>query len=147
MIRTAGAKLQKHGFACVGLTIAHGQNGKRLGFHSGWQKAKAERCEEYFTEGDNAVAIVTGDASDTIVIDVDKAKEADLQAGRRDGLQLMDILIAQHGLPSATPVQQTGSGGRHYFFSLSESLSAGLKSAQNRTKLMFDNQATTIDIR
>lgn len=60
----------------------------------------------------------------------------------------MEELLQKHGpLPESTPVSQTATGGRHYLFSLSGSLAAGLESARNATKLHIDGQEATWDVR
>ena len=51
----------------------------------------------------NGLTIVTGDASDMIVVDVDALK--DKEVGKiQDGWPLFSALIDKHGLPDNTPV-------------------------------------------
>ena len=148
MLWHEACNLRRNNYTVVGLTIRAGPHGKKLGFHSGWAKATPDTCLEHFhVEGDNALALVTGDASDLFVVDADLAKPDDVEGGRIDGFQLMETLIAEHGLPPNTPVQRTGTGGRHFLFSLSRSLQAGLHRAKNDTKISYKGQQTTIDVR
>ncbi len=119
---------------------------KVLQFKRCWQQATVQSYHEFVDYRDNAVAIITGEASDLLVIDADhlKAKE---QGTVQDGLQLLDSLIMQHGLPDRTPIHITGSGGKHLFFSASGSLREGLLHAHNRSKVSVDGKPTSLDVR
>ncbi|KAF9344338.1 hypothetical protein BGX26_004512, partial [Mortierella sp. AD094] len=56
-------------------------------------------------------------------------------------------LIDKHGLPENTPMQQSASGGTHFFFSLSRSMENGLNSTRNSTKIKINNIPMSIDTR
>lgn len=129
----------------VGLTLGPRGN-KQFCFKSGWNHCTLDTTREFIAEHDNGLALITGDRSDVIAVDVDKMKPGDTEEGRLDGLQLIDDLIQQHG-PLECPTQLSGSGGRHYIFSLSKSLDAGLNAASNTQKMRYQGQPVTIDIR
>ena len=101
---------------------------------------------EFVDYRDNAVAIITGEASDLLVIDADHLKVKE-QGIVQDRLQLLNGLIMQHGLPEQTPIQMTGSGGKHLFFCASGSLQEGLLQAHNRSKVCVDGKPTSLDVR
>ena len=95
------------------LTCDKGQ--KHLAFPKYWQKAQVDTCvAEFLRSDDNALALLTGDKSDIIALDVDVAKQEDVRLGRADGMQVFKDLIDKHGLPASTPVSQTATGGLHY---------------------------------
>eukprot|EP00891_Asterochloris_glomerata_P005824 jgi/Astpho2/5824/fgenesh1_pg.00080_%23_73_t len=96
---------------------------------------------------DNALALLTGDKSDIFALDVDVAKAEDLRLGRHDGVDAIEKLINENGIPPHTPISLTPSGGKHYLFSISKSLAKGLERASNQTKLVLEGKETTIDIR
>ena len=141
-------RLCKLKYPCTGLSLTHADGRKILGFPRAWQKATHETSlTHYVTQEDNALAILTGDKSDILALDVDLAKPDDLAVGRVDGASLFDELVQSHGLPSEVPISQTATGGRHVLFSLTKSLSAGLHTAKNQTKLVVDGRESTLDVR
>lgn len=118
---------------------------KKFAYAPDWQRATHNSALEFCSDEHNAICIVTG-ASDAIVVDADILKPEE-DGKYTDGMQLMQDLIEQHGLPCNTPIQVTGSGGKHYLFSLSKSMQAGLVAVNNRAKIRFDGKRTTIDVR
>ena len=119
---------------------------KVLHFKRCWQQANVQSYQEFVDYKDNAVAIITGEASDLLVNDADCLKPKE-QGTVQDGLELLNGLIMQHGLPDGNPVQITGSGGKHLFFSASGSLRDGLLLANNRSKLYVDGKPTSLNVR
>ena len=141
-------RLAQMRYPCTGLMLTCDKGQKHLAFPKYWQKAQVDTCvAEFLRSDDNALALLTGDKSDIIALNVDVAKQEDIRLGRADGMQLFKDLIDKHGLPASTPVSQTATGGLHYIFSLSKSLAAGLEKASNQTKLQVDGQESTLDIR
>lgn len=146
---THAAKLVNMGYTCVsaGLSWNAQTSKKKVTYSFNWQKAKLHNClEEFVSDSCNALAIVTGEPSDLIVLDVDQVKEAE-QGNVLDGAEVMQLLIAKHGLPPQVPVARTGSGGTHYYFSLSQSMTHGLFNTQNRSKVLVGGKPSTIDVR
>ncbi|KAK9830782.1 hypothetical protein WJX74_006990 [Apatococcus lobatus] len=116
---------------------------KRTTFCSkGWKRAINSNALEFCVDSDNALLIATG-PSDVLVLDADVPKTEDVL----DGIKLVTELIDRHGLPDNTPVQKSGSGGHHYFFSLSKSSASGLERVSNRTAVKYCGQTTTLDVR
>ncbi|KAF9347879.1 hypothetical protein BGX26_000672, partial [Mortierella sp. AD094] len=87
--------------------------------------------------GGNAVALVTGEPSDLIVIASDVQKPKDLEANIQCGKLVFDSLVQELELPDNTPIQESVFG-RRYFFSMSKSLENGLLSAKTTSKLSID---------
>lgn len=110
-----------------------------------WQRATATTALEFCDDCHNALCIVTG-VSDVVVIDADGVKPKEV-GHVADGLQEFQELAERHGLPEGTPVQVSGSGGRHYFFSLTKSIAAGLARSCNRAKVKIDGRPTSLDVR
>lgn len=99
---------------------------KKIVFKHLWQRTTLGTSRDFFSPDDNGIALVTGGASDLIIIDCDVLKDSERDDGVQDGLVLFQELVQKHGLPENTPVQRTASGGLHYFFSLSKSLKQDL---------------------
>ncbi len=119
---------------------------KGVGYTPCWQQATTDNClNEFCNPSHNAVALVTGFSSDTIVIDVDHVKpdESDTHS---DGGTVIAHNVDLHGQMDC-PVATTGSGGQHYFFSYSKSLENGLVNKTNGAKVVVDGKPTTIDHR
>ena len=107
-----------------------------------WQNCKAGQC---VLRGQNGLAIVTGKASDVLAIDIDHPKDGEQEV---DGMEYWDKVVEEHGLPGNVMVAQTGSGGKHYLFSYSKSLEAGLREdVTGQSKLTIQQVKTTIDSR
>lgn len=87
----------------------------------------------------SAMYIVTGEASDLIVVDID-TKDGGLEAWR----ELCDI--NEDVFPNA-PIARSGTGGLHYYFGLSKSIAKGLAKASNRVSLEYNGSKVGIDIR
>ena len=135
--------LLANGFVPFTASLAY-RNGKKLLYPAdGWARASLDNALEFCQDAHNALLMATG-PSNVLVIDADKPKPGEDAA---DGLQRLTELIAQNGLPDGTPLQRSGSGGLHLFFSLSKSTAAGLEKVSNRTKVKVGGQATTIDVR
>lgn len=137
------------GFMCTSVNVEwNAETGKkRVMYPKEWQTTTIDNCiSENFKNNYNGVAIVTGDASDLFLLDIDLVKESEV--GRAvDGMAIMDELVRQHGLPEGTPIATTASGGKHMFFSLSKTVAHGLNKEQNRSKVCIDGKPSTIDIR
>lgn len=133
-IAAEASRLHAAGYTVVGLRLAFdvAADRKRLFMKPAWQAARRDTClDSFIGKDDDALAIVTGDASDVLAVDVDQLKSKDLEQGLRDG----NLVVEQHGFgDDMPPTAETASGGRHYLFSLSKSLQAGLLSAQNAAK-------------
>ncbi|KAG0373594.1 hypothetical protein BGX24_011490, partial [Mortierella sp. AD032] len=136
-------------YVAMGMTLRWDEDTqrKKTTFHSGWNLAGLHNCSEFFGRRDNAIALVTGEPSDLIVVDCDIQKPKDLEAGIQCGKLVFQQLVQEKGLPEGTPVQKTASGGMHYFFSLSKSLENGLLSARNMIKICVNEAPYTIDTR
>src|SRR4051812_21129676 len=109
-------------------------NKKGIVFKTAWERATLGTYRSFFHADDNGIALVTGEASDIIVIDVDILKESE-RGSVQDGMVMFLDQIKEHGLSDNTPIQKTASGGMHYFFSLSKSIKNGLDSAKNAAKI------------
>ena len=137
------------GYACVTASLKWDETtGKKVVFYAPrWQKATRDNCAVEFTNPThNAIAIVTGIASDLIVVDIDHPKPNEI--GKLvDGHEAMKSFVRTHSMSPHVPIATTGSGGKHYFFSASKSIQEGLRNSQNRAKLMIDGRPTTIDVR
>jgi len=135
------------GFVPIGAWIRWDELACRKVFKasSAWQRATLGTYKEFIDGTHNGLAVVTGEASDLIVIDCDLLKDSEKDV--RDGVALFKELIDMHEIPENTPIQRSASGGMHYFFSLSKSVEAGLMNTKNCAKLMINNQATSIDVR
>ena len=146
-ISAEASRLHADGFTVMGLRMGYNAatGKKRPYFKLAWQTAVHETClDTFFGKDDDALAIITGDQSDLLVVDLDRPKPKDLQLGLSDAVEAIDSLIEQYGLHSSVPTADTASGGRHYFFSLSKSLADGLLSAHNSSKcagLTLDTRA------
>jgi len=139
--------LLSQGYTAVTLPVTfNAETGKKkLGFTRSWKHVTSASALDFSDAKHNAVAILT-EPSNMFVLDIDAIKLNEV--GKfQDGLQLFDELVAQHGLSDTTPWQTTGSGGRHYFFSMSKCLQQGLKSDSNRAKIVINGSPTTIDAR
>ncbi|KAF9194515.1 hypothetical protein BGZ49_003151, partial [Haplosporangium sp. Z 27] len=137
------------GYAAVGIKLSWDSEAqqKKIGFKKLWQHATLENWRSYFDERDNGAAIVTGEASDVIVVDCDLQKPKDAESNVQCGMLAFTNCVSTKGLPADTPIQESASGGRHYFFSLSKSLADGLLSAKGITKLSMENESYSIDTR
>ncbi|KAF9424629.1 hypothetical protein BGZ76_003495 [Entomortierella beljakovae] len=138
------------GYAAVGIKLSWDEEAqqKKIGFKKLWQHATLENWREYFEErSDNGVAIITGEASDVIVVDCDLQKPKDLDSNIHCGMLAFTSWVQEKGLPENTPIQESASGGHHYFFSLSKSLANGLLSVKSITKLSVQNETYSIDTR
>ena len=139
-------RLQTAGYTVMGIEISWNvdRNKKDVKFKSNWQTATPETClHAFFSKDDQGLAIVTGDKSDVLAVDLDIPKPKDIEQGVGDGLAIVTALIEQHGLHPSVPIARTASGGMHLLFKLSASLEAGLASAQNAAKCAN----LTVDIR
>lgn len=144
----AGKYVEK-GYAVTTLRLSYDEQTRRkiCKFGKKWEHATKDNCmQEFVNANDNAIALLTGDQSDLLVIDADlpKDKEKDTVA---DGLTLLQQLMQDHGLYDKVPRQRTGSGGLHLFFSITKSVAEGLISASNRAKIHVNGVPTTIDVR
>ena len=138
------------GYAAMGIRLTLSPAGtKNFCMKKSWQRftRDVEEGHVYDQSQDNAVAIVTGDASDLLVVDGDFLKAGEEDKGILCGVQLLQKLTDQHGLEEGVPKANSASGGLHLFFSLSKSLAAGLTSATNRAKVQYAGHAYSIDVR
>jgi hypothetical protein len=87
----------------------------------------------------SCLAIVIG-ASDIYALDVDTEDS---------GIEAFEQMLAEHGpLPDDTPSEWSGKRpGRHFFFSLSQSKAAGLRSRAGRTCLTYKGKEAGLDTR
>lgn len=70
--------------------------------------------------------MVTGQSTGVIVLDADLPKPGE------EGLLNGMTVVAENEVPADTPVQRTGSGGRHFFFSMKKSIENGLLRCASR---------------
>ncbi|KAF9923230.1 hypothetical protein BGZ67_010002, partial [Mortierella alpina] len=128
------------GFVPIGVKLQWDeQTGKKKPFFmDSWKNATLEDYMEYIARGHNGLALRTGMPSDLYVVDCDLLKESDRSAGVQDGVLAFSDLVMENGLPDNTPVQESASGGKHYFFSLSKSLANGLLNPKNASKLRIE---------
>jgi putative DNA primase/helicase len=87
--------------------------------------------------GCNSIAILTG-ISDLFVIDIDTTHDSRKQAGT----ELWSQLLFEHGEPN-TLRAKTGSGGLHYYFSVSQT--PRLKRTRNFSTVKIDGKTYGID--
>lgn len=133
----------------VSLSWNHDKNKKELVFpFSAWQTASPCTLTQHPMVSDvyNGLMIVTGKASDVVVIDTDRAKpDEDLE----DGLAHFEsVLKSRGGLPANTMTAVSGSGGKHYMFSYSKSMAEGLSpTVVGKAKLVIDGKRASIDTR
>ena len=135
-VRTEASRLHRAGYTVMGVQLLIRAGSKKsIVFKPAWQTARHGHCmDAMFTRDDDALALLTGEASDLLAVDADALKPRDQSHGLSDAVQRMEALCAEHGLPDGTPTAVTPSGGRHYLFSMSRSLAAGLASAKNAAK-------------
>ena len=147
MMLDAARKLGQVGYAAFSVRIKWNleKQKKELEFpYKSWQKATTDAplVENCY----NGLAIVTGAASDVLAIDTDRLKPGEDDCV--DGIAHFDRLVQQLGLPDGVVVAETGSGGRHYLFSYSKSLQAGLGAdVTGKSKLVLQGVRATIDSR
>ena len=143
-------RLSALGYTTVSVNVMWDGSRKKLTFPSnGWQKAEAPTAASHphVLEAHNGLAMITGRASDVLVVDADPIKPADGDA-LADGIAHMQACAARHGLPDGAPLAATGSGGRHYLFSLSKSVADGLDpQVPGRTKLTLRGVKASVDTR
>ena len=151
MILNEALRLAALGYTTVSLNVEwdNTKSKKSLKFAmNGWQKAQLPTLEQHpsIMPNHNGLAIVTGLSSDVLAIDADPLKPG--EDGVVDGVQHMTDMIISHGLPDGVPLAVTGSGGRHYYFSYSKSVSAGLDpKVYGSSKLTLRGIKATIDSR
>jgi hypothetical protein len=88
--------------------------------------------------GRNSIAIVT-EKSDIYALDVD------VKVG---GFEALERMLEEHGgFLENTPRLNTGNGGLHILFSLSQSEQAGLLNCNNRARIRYKGEAVGIDVR
>lgn len=141
--------LARKGYTPVSVDLGWDNNKKKLSFpYKAWQTATPCTPDSHPMVSDsyNGLVLVTGQASDLVVIDTDRAK-AGVDAA--DGLEHFREVVSRRGpLPDNTVVAATGSGGRHYLFSYSKSVAAGLRpDVPGRSMLTIDGVRATIDSR
>ena len=139
-------KLQAAGYAVMGVQVGWdvAKAKKCVHFKNAWQTTTPGEClHSMFRPEDTGLALVTGEKSDVLAVDLDVLKPKDVEQGLGDAVEAVERLIQEHGLHPAVPIAHTPTGGRHLLFKLSTSLEAGLKSAQNATKCAN----LTIDVR
>ena len=67
---------------------------KKLGFPRGWQQAHADTCiTTLFEKQLTGLALVTGDGSDVLAVDLDVAKQKDVDRNIADGMLLWSDLL------------------------------------------------------
>ncbi len=103
-----------------------------------------ETCLQHIDPSKNALAIVTGKASDYIVIDIDTGVGKDGCTGTETWKRWVD----GQALPSC-PISRTQSGGKHMFFSRTASVAAGLTAVHSTANVLdpLTRQKTSIDVR
>ena len=154
LLANAAKDLHSYGYTVVSVNLqATANGGKRPQFRTGWQAAVHDTCLETFFEPSwNALAIVTGSASDVLVVDCDVPKAKDIEDGLLDGVEYIKEALTKHGEGlESYQTAVTGNNGRHVYFSLSKSVACGLLSTGCTTKLVVDidgeRKGTTIDVR
>jgi len=137
------------GYTSIGLTVQfnHENNKKQVSFKQLWQNAVPDTYASFFSSKDNGIALLTGEINDLYVVDCDLLKEKDVALETACGVSVFSDLIKTNKLPENAPIQQSASGGMHYFFSLSKSFENGLLSGKNTTKLVINGKQTSIDTR
>ena len=137
------------GYTSIGLTVqySHENQKKQVLFKQLWQNAVPDTYASFFKNTDNGIAILTGEINDLYVVDCDLLKDKDISLGIACGVSVFSDLIEANFLDKNTPIQQSASGGMHYFFSLSKSFENGLLSGKNTSKLVVNEKQTSIDTR
>lgn len=139
----------RQGYACVSAQVVFDDvtGKKKVRQKPEWQQATPDTSlDVFFDAAWNGLALVTGDASDMLVVDIDNLKDKEVDKVQ-DGWKLVSALVDRHGLPPETPIAVTGSGGWHWCFSLSKSQSHGLQHFANRSKVSYNGAPTSIDVR
>ncbi|KAF9345479.1 hypothetical protein BGX26_003076 [Mortierella sp. AD094] len=148
-MKEAAAAFTELGYVPIGLSLKWNAdaNKKKVVPKSAWQRTTIGTFLDQFSDQDNAIALITGEINDLVVIDIDVLKERDKEEGIVDGKTTFDALAQKLGVPENTPTQWSAGGGEHYFFSLSKSVEMGLISTICNTKLRVDGVSTSIDVR
>ena len=72
--RAEASRLASIKIATTGLTISFQDGKKKLGFPRGWQQAHSDTCiTTLFEKQHTGLALVTGDGSDVLAVDLDVA--------------------------------------------------------------------------
>lgn len=87
----------------------------------------------------SAMYIITGEASDLIVVDID-TKNGGLEAWR-------ELCDTNNDVFPNVPVARSGTGGLHYYFGLSKTVAKGLVNHSNRVSMDYNGSKVGIDIR
>lgn len=120
-------------------------NGKKeLSFASKWREATYSNClMKHVRPNDKGVALITGESSDLIVLDLDSTGGSDDGPAAWDRAQQMFGHV--HGVPTVT----TPSGGKHLYFSLIATKKAGLENCRNRAGICLcaNDKPVAADIR
>lgn len=131
------------GYTVASCKLRLADTGKKdIKFAKSWGAATRANClVDYIDDHHNGLIIVTGKASDLLVVDCDTKDPA------KSGVTKWQQLVQKHGGVTSSPVVRSASGGLHIYFSLSKSVASGLKSVRNRTGMHFNGQLFDIDIR
>eukprot|EP00891_Asterochloris_glomerata_P005780 jgi/Astpho2/5780/fgenesh1_pg.00080_%23_41_t len=144
-IQAAAQALHDKGYVVIPVMLTEKDGKKSPMFPRGWQQASHSRCMTLFKETPhNSIAIKTGTDSDLFVMDFDVLKSQESSDDILDGMAVRERWF---GDANDYPSAETANAGRHMFFSLSKSVSAGLNLTRNTTKLFVDGKRTSIDIR
>jgi len=137
MLALEAKRLQAAGYTVIGIHIGYDvvKAKKTIRFKQNWQTARMDTClQNMFANDDQGLALVTGEASDLLAVDLDAPKAKDIELGVGNAIKVVNDLADQYGLHPSTPTATTPTGGMHMLFSLSKSLQEGLKSAANASK-------------
>jgi hypothetical protein len=104
-----------------------------------WREVNLGNClQEFAKPGRNSIVIVT-ETSDIYALDVDV---------KDGGFEALERMLKEHGdFLENTPRLNTGNGGLHILFSLSQSEQAGLLNCNNRARIRYKGKAVGIDVR
>ena len=149
MLKREAQRLASMHIASTGVTVGYDpkKDTKTLSMPKGWPEAHPDTCvATMFENTHNGLIIVTGQASDLFVVDIDVGKVGEV--GILDGLATWRLMLERYGgLPDDIPTQQSGSGGLHFFFSMSKSLHAGMVNPRNDAKIFYEGERCGIDTR
>ena len=146
-IQAAAQALHDKGYVVIPVMLTERDGKKSPIFPRGWQQTSHANCMTTFKENmHNTVAIKTGRDSDLFVLDFDVLKPQEITDDILDGMAIREKWFGESNTNDYLSAE-TANAGRHMFFSLSKSVSAGLTLTRNTTKLVVDGKRTSIDIR
>ena len=132
------------GCTVVSCTVGLKSGGnKDVRFVRGWKTATYSNCLTEHVSDENGLAILTGEVSDLIVVDLDRTGDS------ADGVDAWQHVCESKGYETTGPSVSTPSGGKHLYYSYRASIAAGLLDAKCRTHITLcaNSGAKAVDVR